>query len=616
MSGTTSREPAHPGKGPRTSAFEELYLDSRRRLLLQAYALTGDLDASRRAVREAFVAARHHWGRVSRLARPEDWVRPRAWSMAQRRHATRLWRREKGLTDGQRSVLDGLHALPGQQRKALLLHDLAGLGEPEIGQELGVPVARVPALLTRARSRYAARTGSDPDRVRQSVEQLDAVVASAALPQPAVVERHGRSRGRLYTVAGVLGVLAIVLGGGWFVTGTAEQTTAVTPPKRLDPVEESMLLASSDLGLLDRKQQWQELSTDDNTKGTGINSVCQSSRFADPDGVATLVRRFGAEGKPRRSLVQTVEASGSTEAASAAYETTLGWFAGCDEARLQLLNAYRLDGIGDEGRLLRLRIPGRSLRTYLVGVVRTGDLTVSTVLLTRNAAAPRAVAAAGLLTRAVRGLCASPAAGTCATHTEVVPMLPPPSGEEPGTLAVADLPAIGKVDSPWSGTDAKATRVNLAATTCDKTSFVKAGAANAISRTYLIPQAKKMPNRFGLTETVGTFGNLRKARALVQDIRNAMAGCEKKDLGAKVSNQIDQPDAYRGSEFALWRLDSEISDDETVGFWMGVARVGIHVAQVTFTPTGEYDVDVETFRALVTRARDRLFELEKGRRGR
>ena len=46
-----------------------------------------------------------------------------------------------------------------------------------------------------------------------------------------------------------------------------------------------------------------------------------------------------------------------------------------------------------------------------------------------------------------------------------------------------------------------------------------------------------------------------------------------------------------------------------MGFWMGVARVGRYVAQVNFTPTGENDIDEVTFQALITRARDRLFEL-------
>ena len=95
----------------------------------------------------------------------------------------------------------------------------------------------------------------------------------------------------------------------------------------------------------------------------------------------------------------------------------------------------------------------------------------------------------------------------------------------------------------------------------------------------------------------------------MRSISAAMERCEKKDLGAKVSSQVVQPRGYRGSEYAMWRLDSEINDKSSVGFWMGVARVGRYVAQVNFTPSGDDDVDEDTFQALITRARDRLFEL-------
>src|SRR3954452_17241892 len=101
--------------------FDLFYLASRRRLVLSAYALTGDLGAGRNAVRDAFVAARHHWNKVGRLEDPEDWVRPRAWSIAQRRHVGHIWHKEKGLKAQQAAVLDALHHLSDAQRKAVLL---------------------------------------------------------------------------------------------------------------------------------------------------------------------------------------------------------------------------------------------------------------------------------------------------------------------------------------------------------------------------------------------------------------------------------------------------------------------------------------------------------------
>jgi len=58
--------------------FETFYKDVRSRLLLQTWALTGDLTAGRKAVQDALVIAWHHWRKVGRLtpAEREDGARP------------------------------------------------------------------------------------------------------------------------------------------------------------------------------------------------------------------------------------------------------------------------------------------------------------------------------------------------------------------------------------------------------------------------------------------------------------------------------------------------------------------------------------------------------------
>src|SRR5215210_374532 len=106
---------------PTAEEFDEFYVDTRRRLVLQTFAVTGDLTASRTAVRDAYVAARHHWNKVGRMEDPEQWVRSRAWTTAQRRHSARLWHKEKGLDADGAALLDALQKLPDAQRKTLVL---------------------------------------------------------------------------------------------------------------------------------------------------------------------------------------------------------------------------------------------------------------------------------------------------------------------------------------------------------------------------------------------------------------------------------------------------------------------------------------------------------------
>src|SRR6187200_1763567 len=168
-SASTSGPPLGSTAGP---DFDEFYLTSRRRLVLETYALTGDLSASRSAVRDAFEAAFHHWRKVSRLPDPEEWVRPRAWAMAQRRHVARLWHREKGLTAEQKNVLAALHHLPDQQRKVLLLTHVAGFTTPDIGRELGEGAARIEHQLRAATRSFCEETGTPAEGVLAAIELL------------------------------------------------------------------------------------------------------------------------------------------------------------------------------------------------------------------------------------------------------------------------------------------------------------------------------------------------------------------------------------------------------------------------------------------------------------
>ena len=130
-----------------------------------------------------------------------------------------------------------------------------------------------------------------------------------------------------------------------------------------------------------------------------------------------------------------------------------------------------------------------------------------------------------------------------------------------------------------------------------------------MTRSFLIPQAN-LPDRFGLTQTIGKFADAKSARAFVGLVTARMKACPKKELSSTVTHMWSDPKSWRGSQLAGWRLDNQVSKNEAkVGFWMGVARVGPYVAQVNLTPVGRYDIDAGTFQDLLSRARDRLFEV-------
>jgi DNA-directed RNA polymerase specialized sigma24 family protein len=590
---------------PTAEEFDEFYVNTRRRLVLQTFAVTGDLGASRTAVRDAYVAARHHWSKVGRSADPEQWVRPRAWAIAQRRHTARPWHREKSLTPDQTTLFEALHKLTDSERKTLVLTHLATLPMSEIGQEIGETQEKAEQHLQAATTTVALALDTYATSIRSRLESLAPIADEVKLPRPPIIRRNGLRRRRNHALAGSVLAVLVTIGAGALVAPDAVTTA---PPKPGSLVSKRMLLTSEQVAPLAPKQTWQVAETSDNTENTanqGINTVCQQARFADPDGLGTWVRKFFTP-SPMRGLVQTVEISNSPGAAKKAYDTALGWYAGCTETRIQLVDAYAVQGLGEQAQILRLRIPEKQPRSFVIGLARTGALTTWSVLETPTSApAPTALVLA-TLTTSVQNLCESKVAGQCATAVTTTASLPP-SGEAPGMLAIADLPVIADVLFPWAGTDPVPATANAAATTCDEADFAKSGASAPVTRSYLIPEAH-LPERFGLTETLGTFPTAQAATAFVGRIVNRMKACPDKELGSTVSHAVVRADDV--ASYALWRLENQVNQQqELIPFWMGVAQVGRTVAQVTMTPVGDYDVDRATFEALVVRARDRLAEV-------
>jgi DNA-directed RNA polymerase specialized sigma24 family protein len=591
---------------PTAEEFDEFYVNTRRRLVLQTYAVTGDLTAARTGVRDAYVAARHHWSKVGRMDQPEHWVRPRAWTIAQRRHSTRPWHKEKSLSPEQAEILEALHGLPDAQRKALVLTHLAAVPMSDVGREIGETEERAEQHLQAATAATALALDGDSTGIRTRLESLGAMADTVKLPRPATIRRNGLRRRRNHAVIGSALAVLVTVGAGSLVL---PQSASPARPRPATLVSKKMLLAAEQVTPLAPKQAWQVTGTSDNTKGDWRNTMCQTARFADTKGLGTWVRKFTTPAA-QRSLVQTVEISNSPGAAKKAYDTTLGWYAGCTTPRIQLLDAYVVQGVGEQAQVLRMRIPNAQPRSFVVGIARTGSLTTSAVLETQTPGPADAQLMVNTLTTSVQNLCSSKVAGTCVGAVTAQPSLPPPSGETAGMLAIADLPAVADVDKPWAGTDPAAATVNLAATTCDEADFAKSGAQRPVTRTYLIPNAG-LPDRFGLSETLGEFATAKAATAFVQRIAGRMKSCPDRELASKVSHavvQLQSPD----DAYALWRLENQVNKQEDlVPFWMGVVQVGRHVAQVNLTPVGKYDVDAKTFEALVVRARDRLHEVDR-----
>ena len=150
-------------------------------------------------------------------------------------------------------------------------------------------------------------------------------------------------------------------------------------------------------------------------------------------------------------------------------------------------------------------------------------------------------------------------------------------------LSEVDLPPVVGVDRPWIGTEARVARTNLAATRCDATRFDAKPMKRNMTRTFVIPGAR-LSDLFGLTETVGQLTE-KQARSFVAGVRTRLRTCADRELGSDVVRVADV--STRQQDLTVWHVTTEISDEESVTYLMGIVRDGGSVAQVGFVPDGK-----------------------------
>ncbi|GAB2755265.1 hypothetical protein GCM10027020_04360 [Nocardioides salsibiostraticola] len=616
--------------------FDAFYIDARERLLLQTYALTGDLPAARAAVRDAFIVAWHHWRKIGRLEDPEESVRPHAWRHAQRRHTARLWHRDRSIDPEITKTFEALSELSAIQRKALLLTQLGAVTMSQMAREIGRPIEDAERELQGAATAFAQARGIHTSQIHYQLANLRRQISDVRWPRATILRRAGGARRRTHTLVGAATAVAALVISGSVVTDTTgvrpsldrpvvaagqaqaqpatpSPSASASPEPEPEPLTDAALIGTGDLSRLTGRKGWKLTGTSDNSEGNGLAIPCQEERYADPRGSAALLRTFEAKNRARTAeatAFQSVEESRNVRAAQRTLTRTLDWYAGCRIERAQVLSTQRLPGVGDEATLIVVRVWGKPDRTMAVTVARTGVFTTTVMTTVANAERANTRASARTIGGAVGNLCALPEAGECATTTKLQQTAPLPVGSDPALLSEIDLPPISGVAKPWVGTEPSRAENNLASTRCDETQFKgrfnQTRIRNNMTRSFLIPQAK-LAKTFGLTQTVGSLPK-QKAKAFVEGVRQRLAGCQDKDLGTRVTRLV-QRESDKES-LTVWTLTTELSDNRSLDYSMAIIRHGGVITQIGFIPDGSAAMSNQDFLALAQRAQDRLPQLK------
>jgi RNA polymerase sigma-70 factor (sigma-E family) len=152
----------------------QVYAGCFRRLVVQLYAVTGDLTEAQESVQEAFVRALGQPRRFATLDNPEAWLRKVALNVARSRHRrrrvlarvlARLGPPPLVADAGPEHValMSALRRLPDGQRHVLALHYLVDLPIDEVAATLGISVGTVKSRLSRGRAALAILLRDDLD---------------------------------------------------------------------------------------------------------------------------------------------------------------------------------------------------------------------------------------------------------------------------------------------------------------------------------------------------------------------------------------------------------------------------------------------------------------------
>ena len=620
--------------------FDAYYVETRTRLLHEAYALTGDAPAARAAVRDAFVVAWHHWRKVGPLDDRDSYIRPIAFRRARRRHTARIWHRDKSLAPEARTTLDALSKLTPRQRELLVLNGLSTLSLTDIGRMVGLPRSDAERELQTATSQFSLARDVPTTDVRRLLSDLAAPLEEIRWPRATVIRRSGAARRRTHTVIGAgVAAAALVVSGSLVATGADAEPTSLSEEKASagvtvhDPapdaatgeqlIDEAALLSPAQMARFGSGLDWSETATTDNLAGNGLLAPCQRERFSDPDGVTALARTW--EGSATRTVrakvgkgrgqrtekrtrtsvestaVQLVEMSRDEDQAAQSFTTASVWYAGCTDPRTQLIDTRTVKRVGDEARAFRLRTWGKTPATVTVVLARTGSLVVTTVVRSTGRPASDKAALTGLAA-SVNALCGSDGAGACAGRARADRTPPIDIGTPAGFLSVVDLPPVAAVRGPWVGTDPERATTNYAATRCDRTTFTGKGISRPQTRTFVFPET---PNalQLGLTQTIGTMSRAR-ASTFVDQVRTRIRQCGQANLGTSVTQLASS--SSKAGDLSVWALSIELNDQQSFPFLMAIGRDGTTVSQLGFAPDRTMTMSRNDFVALARRMLERM----------
>lgn len=322
-----------------------------------------------------------------------------------------------------------------------------------------------------------------------------------------------------------------------------------------------------------------------------------------------ILRVLSSNGKDAPSALHDATAYATPEEAVQAFAVAARTLGTCSAAGAWLSSGRLVRGVGDQavGAVVPV-LNGKSTVAHSVVISRTGRV-LNVVDASRPGKTIDVGAAATALADVTKLQC-GPAGGKCAGDVSVKGGPPPLGGDEPGFLAVGDLPPVGGSVSVWNAAPVVLPEEDFVGANCEQVNWTTTPAEARSARVYLLhPDAGT--SYFGVNQIVITAKDTKTADALVQKIRKDLESCKDRRLTATVS----KPEKVEGTgarDTKVTGYTSTIEQDLAQGstkYRVGIVQAGTKVAYTFANPKGDFDFTDDQWDTIAVRAGERVTQV-------
>lgn len=428
---------------------------------------------------------------------------------------------------------------------------------------------------------------------------------------------HRRIQGVVSAVVAIV-VVAALATGYLYWSSHRSTPTAARPTQPTTAAVNTNVITDSTMftpALADTviKQNW-TITADQpaDTAGSPVPACLTDSSDKASDDMPTptqsMIRTLSTSSNGPTAL-HLVEDYKSAEPAEESFALVAKALGGCNLNGSYIASARVITGLGDEAAAVLLDDPVKDSYRAVVAN-RTGHL-VNVVDVAETKNPPNLDKIANALGRLTDQQCTL-ATGTCASHPRAEDGPPPVGGDEPGFLALADIPMPTSDHGTW-GDLPPGPPADVVTSGCENVDFATLPATSRAARSYiLVDTPQGMPTTFGLDEITLTMKSAKAAAKEAKEIGTNIKNCVDREPTAKISN-VDTVAGVGADDLAITGSVALVTQKTTAKksstFRVGVAAAGTKLVYTFLPRTDNWDLTKSEWSGLTVRAAQRATQV-------